>query len=202
MPVKESDEDPQHSAFGPVSALLITGTSHTGKSTLAARLGATLGWPVVSTDALARHPGRPRPIPRPHVAEMYERLSVETLHTLLLHHHANMVPVVRQALRQRPVIVEGNALRPELYAPDLAPGARMACLTAPDDVLRARIRASSDWATRTPRHKAQIDAFIARSLCDNAALASSAQRYTVTVFDTASDGSLDLTLPDFHALQP
>ena len=43
--------------------LLLTGTSHVGKSTCAGKVGAALGWPVVSTDALARHPGSGKPDP-------------------------------------------------------------------------------------------------------------------------------------------
>ena len=196
------DPDALRRALGSASALLITGASHTGKSRLAARLGAALDWPVIATDSLARHPGRPWPEPKRHVAEMYERLSVETLHTLLLHHHANMVPIVRQALQHRPVIVEGNALRPELYAAELDPDARMACLTAPDAVLSARIRAASGWDACTPRHKGQIDAFVARSLCDNAALAFSARAYTVPVLTPCDDDAIVRILPAFRAPQP
>ena len=39
--------------------LLIGGTSHVGKSTLAQLLALKLGWNYRSTDKLARHPGRP-----------------------------------------------------------------------------------------------------------------------------------------------
>ncbi len=39
--------------------ILIGGTSHAGKSTLAQSLAAKLGWNYLSTDKLARHPGKP-----------------------------------------------------------------------------------------------------------------------------------------------
>ena len=42
-----------------IRVLLIGGPSHTGKSTLAETLAAELGWNHVSTDSMARHPGRP-----------------------------------------------------------------------------------------------------------------------------------------------
>ncbi len=42
-----------------MSGILIAGSSHVGKSTFAARLTKALGWSLISTDSLARHPGRP-----------------------------------------------------------------------------------------------------------------------------------------------
>ena len=39
--------------------LLIGGTSHTGKTTLAQSLAQQLDRDCISTDSLARHPGRP-----------------------------------------------------------------------------------------------------------------------------------------------
>ena len=59
--------------------MLIGGTSHAGKSSLAAELAARLGYEALSTDKLARHPGRPwrqgeAPVP-PHVAEHYQHTN-------------------------------------------------------------------------------------------------------------------------------
>ena len=63
--------------------VLIGGTSHVGKSTLSESLAARLGWTRISTDTLARHPGRPwKPAPEKvpdHVAEHYLSLSVNEL---------------------------------------------------------------------------------------------------------------------------
>ena len=42
-----------------VAVLVIGGTSHTGKSTLGHSLASDLGWRYLSTDIIARHPGRP-----------------------------------------------------------------------------------------------------------------------------------------------
>ena len=39
--------------------ILIGGSSHTGKSTAAREIAGRLGWSHLSTDSLARHPGRP-----------------------------------------------------------------------------------------------------------------------------------------------
>ncbi len=74
-----------------IKVLLIGGTSHVGKSTLAARLASSLGWSTRSTDQLARHPGRPwrddaSPLPADVVEEttkrylgIYERLTGKSL---------------------------------------------------------------------------------------------------------------------------
>jgi 2-phosphoglycerate kinase len=42
-----------------VRVLLIGGTSNVGKSTVAQAVAKKLGFEVLSTDKLARHPGRP-----------------------------------------------------------------------------------------------------------------------------------------------
>jgi cytidylate kinase len=45
--------------LGEYRLLLIGGSSHLGKTTLAQSLASYLGWNYCSTDKLARHPGRP-----------------------------------------------------------------------------------------------------------------------------------------------
>ena len=100
------------------SVLLIFGTSHVGKSTLAARVGRALGWQVQSTDSLARHPGRPWPEVREPVAEFYSRLTDESVFWFLRVHHENMQPLLRQRIvadcqAGKGSVLEGSALRPE-----------------------------------------------------------------------------------------
>lgn len=70
-----------------MQGLLIAGTPHYCKSTLARRVGAALQWPVTSTDELARHPGRPWPRPPELVRKYYENLSDETIDHFLRWHH-------------------------------------------------------------------------------------------------------------------
>ena len=43
--------------------ILIGGSSHVGKSTLAQSLASKLGWRYISTDSLARHPGQVETFP-------------------------------------------------------------------------------------------------------------------------------------------
>jgi adenylate kinase family enzyme len=63
--------------------ILIGGSSRIGKSTLAESLAMKLGWRHISTDSLARHPGRPwraKPESVPlHIAEHYLSLSTNAL---------------------------------------------------------------------------------------------------------------------------
>lgn len=67
--------------------VLIGGTSHTGKSTVAKRIAEKIGATCVSTDSLARHPGRPWPAARdvpPHVVRHYLELGDHALITSVL----------------------------------------------------------------------------------------------------------------------
>lgn len=75
--------------------ILIGGSSHVGKSSLAKSLASRLGWTQISTDKLARHPGRPwrreqEKVPN-HVAEHYLSLSVDELLKDVLHHYKENV---------------------------------------------------------------------------------------------------------------
>ena len=105
--------------------ILVGGSSHVGKSTLSGSLAAELGWTHVSSDTLARHPGRPwKPEPEKvpdNVAEHYISLSVdELLRDVLCHYRVNVWPKVEAIVAaysndtsRAGVIVEGSALWPE-----------------------------------------------------------------------------------------
>ena len=126
--------------------ILIGGSSHVGKSALARSLADTLGWRLISTDELARHPGRPwRSSPErvpDHVAEHYLTLPVdELIADVLQHYRVNVWPTVETLIRPATteassdrLILEGSALWPEFVAsscpviPVLSEGAsRSAC---------------------------------------------------------------------------
>ena len=78
--------------------ILIGGPSHGGKSTLAQALSARLGWQYMSTDRLARYPGRPWGELRPHVAEHYLSLSPDQLIEDVIRHYASMWPDIRNLI--------------------------------------------------------------------------------------------------------
>ena len=117
-----------HKVPADLRVILIGGSSHVGKSTLADSLAAKLGWTQISTDKLARHPGRPwQPEPQQvpdHVAEHYLSLSVHELIEDVLHHYkVNVWPQVEAIVTatatdtsKERIIVEGSALWPEFVA--------------------------------------------------------------------------------------
>lgn len=82
-----------------VRVVLIGGTSNVGKSTVARAVAAELGFGCLSTDRLARHPGRPWRTPEwevpAHVAEHYRSLSVDELITSVLGHYERLWPASR-----------------------------------------------------------------------------------------------------------
>ncbi|MFI7675337.1 AAA family ATPase [Actinophytocola sp. NPDC049390] len=146
--------------------LLIGGTSNVGKSTVAAELADRLGFEHRSTDYLARHPGRPwrtadREVP-PHVAEHYSSLAVDELISSVLTHYERLWPRIEELVRTADgLVIEGSALWPERVATLDVPAV---WLTAGDDVIRDRIRASGGYATATVDERALMDKFLARSI--------------------------------------
>ena len=179
-----------------MTGLLIAGTSHCGKSTLAARVSKALGWRAVSTDALGRHPGRPwLNIPQA-VCEFYDALSDESIYWFYRVHHDNMWPLMVQTIasehgREGGLVLEGSALRPERIA-SLGRFEGMAiCLTAPEDFLAMRIRSESGYAGRTDAERRHIDKFMVRSLRDNVDLVDAARRHDIAVLDVSDAGAYE-----------
>ena len=129
--------------------VFIGGTSHVGKSTLAESLAAMLGWERISTDSLARHPGRPwKPAPEKvpdHVAEHYLSLSVdELLEDVLRHYRVIVWPKAEEIVASHShdtsgagVVLEGSALWPEFVTDLNFDRVAALWLTASDDVLKS-----------------------------------------------------------------
>lgn len=191
----------------PPVGILIGGTSHVGKSTFARALARSLGRPLISTDDLARHPGRPWPTVRPEVAEYYERLSDDTIHWFLKVHHETMWPRILQILEDHrrgaaPFVMEGAALRPE-YLAQLDPGAfRAVVLVAGNDLLRSRILEQSRHREADAPRAALIDRFLERSLRENDALLRSARLAGIPCVDVAVPGALDALRNELGGGQP
>ncbi|HEX2591176.1 MAG TPA: hypothetical protein VHL34_06755 [Rhizomicrobium sp.] len=150
--------------------VMIGGTSHAGKSTLARALGAALGWEAISTDSLARHPGRPwvhggwTAVPA-HVVEHYGTLSDDALMaSVLMHYRTNVWPIVTRLIaeRQDGVVLEGSALLPDLVA-TLGGDVRAVWLTASPDFLARRIKAESSYDGADAAQRHLIERFIART---------------------------------------
>jgi 2-phosphoglycerate kinase len=154
---------------------LIGGTSHVGKSTLGQSLAARLGWSYLSTDKLARHPGRPwqsppQTVPQ-HVAEHYQTLSVdELIADVLRHYRGNVWPLIENIVTTRAtdlstdrLVLEGSALLPERIATLPSPKIVAIWLTASHALLAQRIYAESQYAAKSRPEKALIDKFLQRT---------------------------------------
>ena len=176
-----------------MNVILIGGSSHVGKSTVAESLAATLGWTHVSTDSLARHPGRPwRPAPEKvpdEVAQHYLSLSVdELIEDVLRHFRNNVWPKVEAILASHSndpsatgIVLEGSALWPE-FATNLDFEKIAALwLTADDLIFRQRIHAASLYTSKSPQERKMIDKFLERTLAYNARMVDAVNRHDFTL---------------------
>ena len=181
--------------------VLIGGTSHVGKSTLSESLAARLGWERVSTDTLARHPGRPwKPVPEKvpdHVAEHYLSLSVNELLEDVLHHYRVTVwPKVEAIVASHTddaseagVVLEGSALWPEFVTGLDFDGIAALWLTASDDVLRQRIHAGSMYRSKSSRERKLVDKFLERTLAYNSLMVDVVNRRGFVLVDVSQSSA-------------
>ncbi|MCX4684971.1 hypothetical protein OG401_11740 [Kitasatospora purpeofusca] len=154
-----------------VRVVLIGGTSNTGKSTLGRLLADRLGFAHRSTDTLARHPGRPWPVPGwevpPHVAEHYRTLSVEELIASVREHYARLWPRIEQLVAEggdAGLVLEGSALWPPEVARFGGAGVSAHWLRADEAVLRTRIRTAGRYPEASQDGRYLMDKFLARSV--------------------------------------
>ena len=170
-----------------IGVLLIGGTSHAGKSTLAQALASRPGWEHLSTDSLARHPGRPwatgsGPFPE-HVATHYLSLSIDELTTEQLRHYQRLWPRIEELATTRAtgtglprLIIEGSGILPERVTALNSPGTAAVWLTASASVLRSRIHSASRFDELTARQKVIVEKFLGRT-----------ERYNQLILDAVRD---------------
>ena len=185
--------------------ILIGGSSHSGKSALSESIAANLGWNRISTDTLARHPGRPwRPEPEKvpdHVAEHYLSLSVDELIQDVLHHYrVNVWPKVEEIVASHindpsrgGLIIEGSALWPELVATLDFDNIATLWLTASEAVFQQRIRDESLYHSKTLRKRRMIDKFLERTLVYNAQMIEIANQHGFILVDVLQSNVEELT---------
>ena len=160
---------------------LVGGSSHVSKSTLGNSLAAKLGWSYLSTDKLARHPGRPwvgakvKTIPE-YVAEHYRILSVDALFLdVLSHYEKNVLPKVEAIvhshasdLSTKCLILEGSALWPGFVANLVDENdVKAIWLTASDQLFSYRIKRESNFDNVDEDEKHLIQKFLNRTLFYN-----------------------------------
>lgn len=182
--------------------ILIGGTSHTGKSMLAASLAERLGWRTLSTDHLARHPGRPWRAPPgvvpADVAEHYRSLSAETLLDDVLQHYRKLWPSIRELVTRHAtdhgserLIVEGSALWPESVASLQVQRVAAVWLTASDSLIQRRIADASRLAEVTGDERLLIEKFLERTLCYNERMLKAIARLGLVSIDVESQASFE-----------
>ena len=160
--------------MGELRTILIGGSSNSGKSTLAAALATKLGWRYISTDSLARHPGRPwKTKPETvtdHVAEHYLSLAVDELITDVLRHYRSMWPNIEALITTHAMdatterlVLEGSALWPESVATLKLDQVAAIWLTASNELFQERIYQASRFDEATDREKMMVQKFLART---------------------------------------
>ena len=185
-----------------IRVLLIGGTSHVGKSTLAQALAAKLGGEHVSTDSLARHPGRPwatssGPFPE-HLRTHYLSLSVGELTSEQLRHYQRLWPRVEALAAARAtdtsgrrLILEGSGVLPQ-HAAALKNTAAI-WLTASAEVLRDRIYSASRFDDLAPEEKVIVEKFLGRTRQYDQLILSAVSSLGLTSIDTnAAPSTADL----------
>jgi shikimate kinase len=180
-----------------VTVVLVGGTSHVGKSTLARALATSLGFRHESTDRLARHPGRPWTATRPEVQEHYARLSVDELTTRQLEHYERMWPLVERQVRDAlgpgaaGLVLDGSGVLPQRVA--LLPADRVAAvwLTADPTVLRNRIHAGSRIEERSDDERRAAQKFLGRTELYQSWLLGDLERAGLPYLDVSDQPAVD-----------
>lgn len=147
--------------------LFIDGVSHVGKSTIAQSISdyvgdSFLGYNYISTDKLARHPGRPwqpqlTDIPKD-VIEHYQSLTADELvENVLNHYRTNVWPIIENIVTAHAtdissgqIAIEGSALLPDLVNNLNFDNTSSLWLTASNEFLKQRIYLSSQYEIKSP----------------------------------------------------
>lgn len=195
-----------------IKVLLIGGTSHVGKTTLARQLAGKLGWSHLSTDQLARHPGRPwstdqTPVPDDVIAHYSGLGTAELVTALEQHYQDNVWPIVEALVRSHVnnpyephLVFEGSAILPRLAVAAGFDHASCIWLTSTSELIIRRILDTSNFDERTQAEKQLINAFLHRTLAFNETVMESARQLGQQTLDASAPEALD-TLADHTRLQ-
>ena len=188
-----------------LNVILIGGSSHVGKSTVSESLAAALGWAHVSTDRLARHPGRPwKPAPEKvpdQVAEHYLCLSVdELIEDVLRHYRVNVWPKAEAIIASHlndasttGVVLEGSALWPEFVTSLDLDKIAAVWLTASEEVFWQRIHIGSLYSSKSFRERKMIDRFLERTIAYNARMIDAVSQHGFVLVDVRQSNVTELT---------
>lgn len=168
----------EHQVDAKTPIIVLGGTSHGGKTTVAKKVSSEFNLGLISTDTLAKHPGRPwrnKPDRLPnHVVEHYSTLTREKLLAEVIKHYENQSINIETAVNLsldtgRGILIEGSAILPE-FTRQLRLNICFATWLLFDDenVLRDRIYTSSQYYDRDPFERQLIERFVQRSIDFNA----------------------------------
>ena len=162
-----------------------------------------MGWNHLSTDQLARHPGRPwrsdeTGLPNDVITHYSSLTTTELVDSVLRHYKQNVWPIVDALVRSHVnnpddpcLILEGSAILPEPVVTSQFEHTRSVWLTAADDFIKERVHDDSQFATRTEDEQLLIEAFLARTLAFNELLMESVNQLAQQSLDAdASDTSI------------
>jgi len=179
--------------------LLIGGTSHVGKTTLAGSCAERLAWRQISTDSLARHPGRPwrddeSDVPQD-VRDHYARLNTAELVTSVRKHYlSNVMPIasalISSQLNNRfdpGLVLEGSALIPGAVAALNTERVASVWLTLDCELLIARIHEESRYNRRAAEERALIQKFCDRAVAYSQWLDGEISRYGFRAINADSE---------------
>jgi 2-phosphoglycerate kinase len=155
--------------------ILIGGSSNIGKSTVAQFLARKIGCSHLSTDSLARHPGRPwkqgRGFIPDYVVEHYASLSVDELITDVLHHYRRIWPIIETIIAMYArdetydrLILEGSALWPESVAKLEMDKVQSIWLKGDRELFKKRIYHESRYTEVSIQEQYLIDQFLRRTI--------------------------------------
>jgi 2-phosphoglycerate kinase len=187
--------------------LFIGGVSHVGKSTIAQSIldcvGDSFGYNYISTDKLARHPGRPwqpqlTDIPK-HVIEHYQFLTADELvENVLNHYHTNVWPRVDDIVTAHvtnissgQIAIEGSALLPELVNNLNFENTASLWFTASNEFLKKRIYLSSQYEIKSPFERMLIDKFWKRNCLLNERIIADIDRLGLVSLNIEAASAVD-----------
>lgn len=175
--------------------ILLGGSSHAGKSTVAQTLAAQLGWTCLSTDKLAKHPGRPwRAAPKAvpgHVATHYLTLTPpQLIEDVMRHYERTVWPMVETLVTAHAsgaaperLVLEGSAILPHRVAANAWDCVGAVWLTGGDELFAQRIRDASAYAHRSATERQMIDAFLERTLRFNALTTAAVRQHGLSAVE-------------------
>ena len=155
--------------------ILLGGSSNVGKSTIGNALATNLGWRCVSTDSLAKYPGRPWPrrkqkVPD-QVSDNYLDSRADELVESLILHHRRMSPLVAEFIwsflkttDDQRIVLEGSALWPFIAAGHRLKEIGAVWLTASPETLRSRIEEGSRYQNADEQSRAMMSRFLEKTI--------------------------------------